>query len=168
MIIKCCFKFTVAGNKFYSGPVEGVKDILKLRGVSGLYKGTPTQCLRDVPASILYFLSFEFLTYEGATKFPSIPSTMLNFLSGGVAGVLSWSIIVPFDVIKSKLQADTRGKYYDGFWDCALKCYQEDGVKAFFRGFTMVALRAATVNAVIFMVHAECMELLGSRTSYVK
>lgn len=133
-----------------------------MHGIRGMYRGLPVQFLRDVPASGLYFLIFEFLNYEGSTRLKSVPPIMVNFVSGGFAGLLSWAAIIPFDVIKSRVQADTEHKAYKGFMDCAIKSYKEDGLKVFFRGLGMVSLRAFPVNAVTLMVHAEFMQLLSS------
>jgi len=146
--------------------LEAVRDIIRHRGISGLYRGLPTQFIRDVPANSMYFLTFEFLTFESAKRFPSIPSVAVNFVSGGIAGVTSWAIIIPFDVIKSRLQTDIERKEFRGFFDCVLKCYREDGMKIFFRGITMTTLRAFPVNAVTLLVYAECMKLFGEEVNY--
>ncbi|XP_033735582.1 solute carrier family 25 member 45-like [Pecten maximus] len=154
------------GAKFYKGPLEGAAHILRLHGLRGMYRGLPTQCIRDVPANGIYFLTFEFLTFNGSSKLPFIPAAVQNFFAGGIAGVLSWMAIIPFDVVKSRLQADCDSKRYKGFLDCALACYRQDGLSVFFRGLSMVALRAFPVNAVTFMVYVESMKLLGEEVSY--
>ncbi|OWF38407.1 Solute carrier family 25 member 45 [Mizuhopecten yessoensis] len=156
----------VQGAKFYKGPLEGAADILRLHGLRGMYRGLPTQCFRDIPANGIYFLVFEFLTFNGSSKLPFIPSAVQNFFAGGIAGVLSWVAIMPFDVVKSRLQADCEGKHFKGFLDCARKCYRQEGLSVFYRGLSMVALRAFPVNAVTFMLYAESMKLLGEEVTY--
>lgn len=155
------------GAKFYKGPLEGVADIVRLRGLKGMYRGLPIQCIRDVPANGIYFLVFNFLAYEGVRTLSTTPSSVVNFFAGGLAGVTSWAAIMPFDVIKSRVQADSERKLFKGFVDCAWICYKQEGLPVFFRGLSMVTLRAFPVNAVIFMVYAESMKLLGEDISYV-
>lgn len=58
----------------------------------------------DVPASGLYFLTYEalkdYLTDNGK-KSITIPGTVF---AGGCAGIANWLIGMPFDVLKSRLQ----------------------------------------------------------------
>ena len=60
--------------------------------------------LSDVPASGLYFLTYEaikdFLTNNGQNN-PTIIGTVF---AGGCAGIANWLIGMPFDVLKSRLQ----------------------------------------------------------------
>ncbi|KAK3093135.1 hypothetical protein FSP39_011540 [Pinctada imbricata] len=148
-------------SKYYKGPVEGAIDIIKAQGVRGMYRGLPTQLIRDIPASATYFMIFEYMTYTGSRHIPHISSTFQAFVAGGMAGVLSWALIIPFDVIKSRIQADSNRKLYSGFLDCAIKSYRENGIKIFFRGLSLTSLRAFPVNGVTLMVHTEIMEYFG-------
>lgn len=150
-------------GKYYKGPIEGTRDILRSRGLVGMYRGLPTQALRDIPASIAYFLIYEFLIYHGVKNFPNIPSTLQSFVFGGVAGVVSWALIMPFDVMKSRIQADSDRKLYSGFWDCVVKSYRSNGIKIFFRGLSMTSLRAFPVNGMTLMTHMELLKLFGEK-----
>ena len=126
-----------------------------------MYHGLPTQLLRDIPASAAYFVIFEFLTYNGSRHLKNISSTFQSFMAGGIAGVLSWALIIPFDVVKSRIQADTSQKLYSGFLDCAIKSYNENGIKIFYRGLSLTSLRAFPVNGVTLMIHTELMKYFG-------
>ncbi|XP_048735423.2 solute carrier family 25 member 45-like isoform X2 [Ostrea edulis] len=154
---------TESGGKYYKGPIEGTRDILRSRGFLGMYRGLPTQALRDVPASIAYFLIYEFLIYHGVKSFPNTSSTLQNFVFGGVAGVVSWALIMPFDVMKSRIQADNDRKLYSGFLDCVVKSYKSNGIKIFYRGLSLTSLRAFPVNGITLMSHIELMKLFGEK-----
>jgi hypothetical protein len=52
-------------------------------------------------------------------------------LEGGIAGALSWTSCYPVDVVKSRIQSDTEGKYKN-FFDCVKKSYHEEGIKVCF------------------------------------
>lgn len=123
-----------------------------------MYRGTITQLYRDIPASASYFAIFEFSSFYGHKCFPSINSQLISFLSGGLAGVLSWTLILPLDVIKSRVQADVKANLYTGLWDCAKKSVQEEGVFVLFRGYSAVASRAFLVNSVTLLVYVELMK----------
>lgn len=152
-----------SGMKFYHGPLEGVADIIRQNGMTGMYRGLTSQLPRDVIASAIYFTIFEFLSYEGSIQLKSIPHPVINFFTGGLAGVISWSAIIPFDVVKSRLQADVDKKIYKTFLDCVIKSYKESGVKVFYRGIGVTCLRAFPVNAVTLMVYSEYMKFFNAK-----
>ncbi|MEE6528766.1 hypothetical protein FKM82_017325, partial [Ascaphus truei] len=62
--------------------------------------------LIDVPASGVYFMSYEWmkeqLTAEGRSV--SELSAAHILLAGGVAGMCNWLIAIPADVLKSRFQ----------------------------------------------------------------
>lgn len=56
------------------------------------------------------------------------------------------------DVVKSRLQAD--GVYlnkYKGVLDCICQSYQQEGLKVFFRGITVNAVRGFPMSAAMFL-----------------
>lgn len=79
---------------------------------TGLYRGTAITLLRDVPSYGVYFALYEHL--RGALDARVVHTTgalsghtaaLHQFVAGGVAGVVSWFTVYPFDVVKSRLQA---------------------------------------------------------------
>lgn len=61
-----------------------------------------------------------------------------------------WSIAIPPDVLKSRIQSAPQGTY-SGFLDCARKTIAENGVKALFKGFGPAMFRAVPANAATFL-----------------
>ena len=117
---------------------------------------------RDIPTFGLYMLTYEAL-YAFLMKHQYSDSTGIvgNLIAGGTAGVICWMPIMPFDNIKSMLQADTSHKRFKGFWDCAGQLYKSKGVFGFFTGAGMVAIRAFPVNAVTFLLYAKSLDYLN-------
>ena len=78
---------------------------------------------------------------------------MTMLLAGGLAGALSWVVVYPLDVAKSRLQAQGgeggRVRYY-GFVDCLRKSVAEEGMGVLWRGLGVTMCRAFIVNAVVF------------------
>ncbi|XP_046372685.2 solute carrier family 25 member 45-like [Haliotis rufescens] len=150
-----------AKKPFHRGPLAAAKDIIRTRGIQGLYRGLSTQALRDIPASGIYMTTYEVLTHTTTSVMPTIPSQVINFFSGGISGIVSWLCILPFDVVKSRLQSDPERKLYRGLWDCAMKSYKAGGGKIFFKGALVMSMRAFPVNAVTLMVYSECLKLFN-------
>ena len=131
----------------YSDPVDCMAKILKYEGLRGFFRGFYCTLLREVPSFAVYFSSYYALCEKlGANKGTlSIPKL---FLSGGISGILAWIVSYPFDVIKTRLQADGMGKtIYTGILDCSLKSYEREGLKVFFKGLNATLLRAFPTNA---------------------
>jgi solute carrier family 25 carnitine/acylcarnitine transporter 20/29 len=67
-----------------------------------------------------------------------------------MAGVAMWTIAIPPDVIKSRLQSAPAGTY-SGFTDCVKKTIKADGPSALFKGLGPAMLRAFPANAATFL-----------------
>ena len=118
--------------------------------------------LRDIPTFGVYTLAYESI-YEFLMKhkYSDTGGVIGNLLAGGTAGVICWLPIMPFDNVKSILQADTSNTQFKGLWDCAKHLYRSKGVSGFYTGVSLVALRAFPVNAVTFLVYAKTLEYLN-------
>ncbi|CAO3577155.1 unnamed protein product [Absidia cylindrospora] len=140
------------GEQKYKGPLDVVRQLYKEGGVRSIFRGTGATLLRDSPGSAAYFLAYELikkgLTPEG-TK-PDQLSLGSVIFAGGMAGVAMWSIAIPPDVIKSRLQSAPAGTY-SGMMDCLRKTIKVDGPRALFKGFGPAVLRAFPANAATFV-----------------
>ena len=69
--------------------------------------------------------------------------------------MIAWTSTFPFDVIKSRMQADgNNGVFlYKGVVDCVVQSYKTSGIRSFFSGLGPTLLRAFPTNAVIFSVY---------------
>ncbi|KAM7289091.1 mitochondrial basic amino acids transporter [Ixodes scapularis] len=135
-------------SRAYSGPLDCLRQLLRAEGCRGVFRGLGSTVLRDAPAFGVYFASYEQLVRRGTGG----PVHLMA--AGGLAGVLSWMVSYPCDVVKSRLQVDgmTGPRRYSGFWDCAVKSYRNEGAGVFTRGLNSTLLRAFPTNAAIFTV----------------
>ncbi|XP_054881794.1 cAMP-dependent protein kinase type II-alpha regulatory subunit-like isoform X3 [Poeciliopsis prolifica] len=91
--IKCLLQIQAStGEVKYAGPMDCVKQLYKESGIRGVYKGTALTLMRDVPASGMYFMSYEWLknllTPEGKRLNVEIPSGLKELLQGYTVEVL--------------------------------------------------------------------------------
>ncbi|KAK2167838.1 hypothetical protein LSH36_23g05046 [Paralvinella palmiformis] len=105
--IKCLLQVQQsAATAKYAGPVDCAKQLYREGGIRGVYRGTAATLLRDVPASGVYFMSYEWLqnllTPEGGSRKDLSP--LRTLFAGGMAGVFNWIVALPPDVLKSRLQ----------------------------------------------------------------
>uniref|UniRef100_A0A8C2G2G6 Mitochondrial glutamate carrier 2 n=1 Tax=Cyprinus carpio TaxID=7962 RepID=A0A8C2G2G6_CYPCA len=123
-------------------------ELLKTRGLRGLYKGAGATLMRDVPFSMIYFPLFANLNAVGRTEERhSNPQERAPFLQSFVAGCTAGSVaavaVTPLDVIKTRLQTLQKGEgedSYKGIIDCAQRILKREGPAAFLKGATCRAL----------------------------
>lgn len=74
--------------------------------------------------------------------------------AGGLSGTLSWVVTYPFDVVKSRLQADGMGGEikYRGIWHCFKNSIEVEGISVMSRGLISTIVRAFPTNAATFTV----------------
>ncbi len=122
--------------------VEGVPRrsavwIVKNLGLVGLYKGASACLLRDVPFSAIYFPTYNHLKRDYFGETPTKQLGILQLLTAGaIAGMPAAYLTTPCDVIKTRLQVETRKgeASYTSLRHCAQTIWRDEGFKAFFKG----------------------------------
>lgn len=91
-----------------------------------------------------------------------------GLLAGGLAGFGSWSLAVPADVVKSRIQsrvtqpslgAGSPGRAM-GVGECMRLIYAEAGIAGFFTGWTVTVCRSVPVNAITLVVYSYSLKTL--------
>lgn len=141
-LVKTRQQLSKPGDGMPGGAWAGARHVIRTGGFKALFRGLGITMLRDCPAFAIYFSSYEAMTRGDQ-------SVMRVFTAGGVAGALSWVLLYPIDVVKSRFQGDTVGRY-TGAWDCFVKSVREDGWRCMRRGLGAVTLRAFISNGACF------------------
>jgi len=143
---------TNSSAKKYKGPIDVVVGLTREGGIQSLYKGTVFTLLRDIPGSVAYFGAYEavktFLTPKGSKPEDLKPIPIL--IAGGMAGVANWTVAIPPDVLKSRLQTAPEGTY-SGLMDVFTKTLKSEGPGALFKGLGPAMIRAFPANAACFL-----------------
>ncbi|XP_069752826.1 mitochondrial glutamate carrier 1 isoform X1 [Narcine bancroftii] len=147
------------------------KELLRSKGITGLYKGLGATLLRDVPFSIIYFPLFANLNKLGQKNADGKAPFYVSFISGCIAGSTAAVAVNPCDVIKTRLQSLQRGLNEDtylGIVDCTRKIWRNEGAGAFLKGAYCRALVIAPLfgiaQVVYFLGIAETvLEMLSNR-----
>lgn len=132
------------------------RELLRSKGIAGLYKGLGATLLRDVPFSIIYFPLFANLNKLGQ-KTPDAKSPFfVSFLAGCAAGSTAAVAVNPCDVIKTRLQSLQRGvneDTYSGIIDCTRKIWRSEGPAAFLKGAYCRALVIAPLFGIAQVIY---------------
>lgn len=144
---------------------ECIREIINIKGPLGLFRGLAATLLRDAPTYGIYFASFEgtkrFFTPTPPTdtdRSSSLNATPLSspwiiLLGGAVAGISSWTLATPVDVLKSNIQAQAITAPSLSMRQAAQIIYTSYGVRGFFRGLGPIVIRSIPTNAVTFLVY---------------
>ncbi|KAE8880265.1 hypothetical protein PF005_g3043 [Phytophthora fragariae] len=135
--------------------------MLRRHGAAALYKGWQVCLLRDVPAFGAYFCGYE-AAKRALTAGQSENETDLKLmLAGGLAGMLSWVVSMPQDVVKSCVQSQQLDGPQLGMTQIVRARLQQEGPGFFFKGFSATMLRAFPVSAVTFLVYEKVMQFMS-------
>eukprot|EP00698_Gefionella_okellyi_P003869 TRINITY_DN13588_c0_g1_i1.p1 TRINITY_DN13588_c0_g1~~TRINITY_DN13588_c0_g1_i1.p1 ORF type:complete len:351 (-),score=75.15 TRINITY_DN13588_c0_g1_i1:60-1058(-) len=133
--------------------------VLKQLGLAGLYKGSVSTLIRDIPFSAVFFP----LHARGKKFFDPInssPSLDKVFLSGSFAGFVAATITTPFDVVKTRVQAPNSP--YKGVVDAFTRTVKEDGSRALWRGVVPRMLIISPLFGITLLVY-ESLQQWASR-----
>lgn len=93
-----------------------------------------------------------------------------TFLAGCAGGILQCAVLVPSDVIKCSMQANLQeaaggalGPTHNAFREtiaCVKKQYRQEGIRGFYKGFTVTAAREAPSIGIYFFAYKFTRELL--------
>nr|XP_022904509.1 solute carrier family 25 member 45-like isoform X4 [Onthophagus taurus] len=142
---------------FFTCPIELVKVVLQAHTEGKATWGADKKedsfrCCGDVPSYGVYTWVYEVCLHYVFS--PGIMSDVSRqIFAGGLAGTVAWGMCMPFDMVKSRLQADFNNSTYKGTIDCAYKSYKSEGCSIFCKGMIVTCLRAFPVNAATFALY---------------
>lgn len=121
-------------------------------GIRGMYRGTASTFLREVPGSGILFAVKDALE----TKL-NVHNEQNYFLlmgkkvfSGGVAGLCAWCFTIPIDSIKSVIQTSAEKRRIG---EVAVSMYKSQGLTPFFRGIVPQAFRIFPASSSLLVVY---------------
>ncbi|KAL7520165.1 hypothetical protein ACHAWX_004909 [Stephanocyclus meneghinianus] len=149
-------------NVVYRDSRHAVQHIYGKYGITGLFRGVSATALRQGPSFAVYFASYNHLR-EIAAEHRCNDSLILSMTAGGIAGSLSWAVVYPIDVIKSRIQAmPLDSKLNHSITAVTRQFLQENGWMGLYRGFWLTVIRAFPVNGVIFPTYELTLKALKS------
>eukprot|EP00808_Paulinella_micropora_P014878 g29976.t1 len=142
----------------------------------GLLRGTGLTVLRDSPAFASYFYTMaprsdpcvrkravckDYLSNGQKDK----ASDLALLTAGGLAGLVSWVVCYPVDVVKANWQSLSPDQAANTtIAQLAHRHYQAEGYRFFTRGLGITCLRSFPVSAITFLVYEKCMAKLSNKT----
>ncbi|KAI8145511.1 mitochondrial carrier domain-containing protein [Fennellomyces sp. T-0311] len=140
---------------------HSAKEIIRLKGIRGLWSGFGLHFVRDTVGTGVYFGGYE------TTKFllsgpERTAGPMTQFLAGGVCGILCWLAVFPIDLVKSLMQKEilAPNPSYRNTMDCVRDIYGTRGLAGFYRGIAVTLIRAFPIHSLNFLVYEQTLVLM--------
>ncbi|MCJ1411187.1 Mitochondrial 2-oxodicarboxylate carrier 2 [Ptychographa xylographoides] len=149
------------GDEGYNGMVDCFRKIIKNEGFSRLYRGISAPILMEAPKRATKFAANDewgkvYRNLFGVAKMDQ----KLSILTGASAGATEAFVVVPFELIKIRLQDRASAGKYNGMIDCVVKTVKAEGPLALYNGLESTLWRHILWNAGYFGCIFQVRELL--------
>ncbi|KNC48017.1 graves disease carrier protein [Thecamonas trahens ATCC 50062] len=134
--------FQVNHPRFAGSPgvLATLKQIVRLEGLRGLYKGNGAQMVRIFPYAAVQFMSYE--QYKrillGGDDSPLTGSTppLVKLAAGALAGMSSVVATYPLDLVRARLASQVEVHAYTSIRECLFKTAQSEGIRGLYKGLS--------------------------------
>lgn len=159
--------------------------IYKEEGMTAFWRGNLPSCMRVAGTAAINFTCMDyykrvavgpFMHYAIVQRRGTLPSTLhrrkqlaTSFVSGGLAGATSTTVLYPFEFLRTRLALDvgrTDARFFTGMSDVVSKILKSDGILGFYQGYG-IALVGGIYYRVLYLGGYDAMKseaLLRKRT----
>ncbi|KAG2220950.1 hypothetical protein INT45_006483 [Circinella minor] len=157
-VVKTRAQLSTTGNV---GIISSLKEIIQKEGPATLYRGIAAPIFVEAPKRATKFAANEQYTtlYKKLFGLDKITQS-LAIATGVSAGVTEALIIVPFELVKIRMQDPTNAALYNSTSDALRKILKKEGPLALFNGLEATIWRHAAWNGGYFGVIFGVKELL--------
>uniref|UniRef100_A0A5F8GJT7 EF-hand domain-containing protein n=1 Tax=Monodelphis domestica TaxID=13616 RepID=A0A5F8GJT7_MONDO len=126
----------VAGAVSRTGTLNvlgGLRNMVQEGGICSLWRGNGINVLKITPESAIKFMAYEQIKWAiwGQQDMLRVQE---RFVAGSLAGATAQTIIYPVEVLKTWLTLCRTGQY-KGLLDCARQILEQEGPRAFYKGY---------------------------------
>lgn len=143
----------LATNSAYNGTINCIKKIVKEEGFLRLYKGISAPILMEAPKRATKFAANdEWGKFYRNLFGVSTMNQLLAVLTGATAGATESFVVVPFELVKIKLQ--DRTSKFNGMGEVVKHIVKENGALGLYKGLELTMWRHVAWNAGYFgLIH---------------
>ncbi|GAM89478.1 hypothetical protein ANO11243_075170 [Dothideomycetidae sp. 11243] len=139
------------GGDHYTGMLDCFRKIIKNEGFGRLYRGIEAPILMEAPKRATKFAANDewgkvYRNLFGAPKM----TQGLSILTGATAGATEAFVVVPFELVKIRLQDKAQAHKYTGMVDCVQKIIRQEGPLTLYQGLESTMWRHVLWNAGYF------------------
>ena len=141
----------VPGQDHYTSMVDCFQKIIRNEGASRLYRGIAAPIMMEAPKRAAKFAGNDSwgIFWRGIFGMEKA-NQPLAILTGASAGATESLVVVPFELVKIRLQDRASAGKYNGIVDCVVKTVKNEGPLALYNGLESTAWRHILWNAGYF------------------
>jgi len=149
------------GEEAYNGMVDCFRKIIRNEGFSRLYRGISAPILMEAPKRATKFAANDEWGKFWRSSF-GIPqmNQSLSILTGASAGATEALVVVPFELVKIRLQDKAQASKYNGMIDVVRKVVAQEGVLSLYQGLESTMWRHILWNSGYFGCIFQVRELI--------
>ncbi|KIH94226.1 solute carrier family 25 (mitochondrial 2-oxodicarboxylate transporter), member 21 [Sporothrix brasiliensis 5110] len=154
------------GADSYNGMVDCFRKIIKHEGFSRLYRGISAPIMMEAPKRATKFAANDEWGKFYRKAFGQEKMTQsLSVLTGATAGATESFVVVPFELVKIRLQDKASAGKYNGMIDVVTKTIRNEGVLAMYQGLESTMWRHILWNAGYFGCIFQVRQLMPKASS---
>ncbi|XP_008571498.1 PREDICTED: mitochondrial brown fat uncoupling protein 1 isoform X3 [Galeopterus variegatus] len=147
----------------YTGTYNAYRIIATTEGLTGLWKGTTPNLMRNVIINCTELVTYDLMKGVFVNNKLLADDLPCHFVSALIAGFCTTLLSSPVDVVKTRFVNSSPGQY-TSVPNCAMAMFTKEGPTAFFKGFVPSFLRLASWNVIMFVCFEHLKrELMKSR-----
>ncbi|KAM4888908.1 mitochondrial adenyl nucleotide antiporter SLC25A23 isoform 2-T2 [Thomomys bottae] len=113
--------------------LDGLRSMVREGGFWSLWRGNGINVLKIAPESAIKFMAYEQIKQAIHGRQEALHAQE-RFVAGSLAGATAQTVIYPMEVLKTRLTLRRTGQY-KGLLDCARRILEQEGPRAFYRGY---------------------------------
>lgn len=133
----------------FNGTLDAFVKIAKNEGVFKLWSGLSPTLLMALPATILYYTSYDQLKYRLDYKQGVKGEFWKPMLAGGGARLFACTVIAPLELIRTKMQS--RPFTYAEMIGCVRTAITEEGIMSLWRGWSPMVWRDVPFSVILWL-----------------
>lgn len=142
----------------YRNSLHAYRTIYRTEGMAGLWSGLGPNVARNSIVNAAELVCYDTFKDLLMKKLLMRDNLATHFTSAFAAGFCATVVASPIDVIKTRIM-NSRVGTYKGMLDCGQKLFRENGLAAFYKGFTPSFMRMGSWNVVMFVTYEQLKKL---------
>jgi solute carrier family 25 2-oxodicarboxylate transporter 21 len=151
----------VGSSQLYSNTFDAVVKVINNGGIRSIYRGLESTLWRNVFWNGGYFGVIQQVKSMLPKSTNEKEELLYSFISGSIAGIFGTTINTPFDVVKSRIQYDGKGRWTI---PTLIKILHEEGLIAAYKGYAPKVLRLGPGGGIMLVVFEGVTKLLSTYT----